>query len=319
MRKIRRWGPGLLLVSPSILLVAVFVYGLIGWNVKVSLSDWRQAQETSGFDTGAYAELFPSAELGQVVEFFRSIVTGYQSDTLTTDPAWVVDVRHALLFTIAFVAGALIVGGSLAFLLDKGVSGEGMFRAIYLFPMAVSFIAAGVVWRWLMNPAPGDRSTGFNLLFDKLGLGFLRNEWYLGPDWGAAALAVPAVWALSGYIMALYLAGFRGVPEELREAARMDGASEWRVYRHVVFPHLRPVTLSALIILGHISIKVFDLIVAIGGKQLITQTPAVYMWILIYDARDYAKGAAIATLLLVGISVLIIPYLIYTVRSEREA
>jgi len=111
---------------------------------------------------------------------------------------------------------------------------------------------------------------------------------------------------------------FLTVPDELAEAARMDGASEWRVYRHVVFPHLRPVTLSALIILGHISIKVFDLIVAIGGKQLITQTPAVYMWILIYDARDYAKGAAIATLLLVGISVLVVPYLLYTVRSERR-
>jgi glucose/mannose transport system permease protein len=109
------------------------------------------------------------------------------------------------------------------------------------------------------------------------------------------------------------------VPEELREAARMDGASEWRVYRHVVFPHLRPVTLAALIILGHISIKVFDLIVAIGGKQLVTEVPAVYMWVLIYDARDYAKGAAIATLLLVGISVLIVPYLVYTVRQERRA
>ena len=140
-----------------------------------------------------------------------------------------------------------------------------------------------------------------------------------GPRLGAAALAVPAVWALSGYIMALYLAGFRGVPEELREAARMDGASEWRVYRHVVFPHLRPVTFSALIILGHISIKVFDLIVAIGGKQLITQTPAVYMWILIYDARDYAKGAAIATVLLVVVSLLVIPYMISTIRSERES
>ena len=81
-------------------------------------------------------------------------------------------------------------------------------------------------------------------------------------------MAIPAIWALSGYIMALFLAGFRGVPEELREAARMDGASEWRVYRHVVFPYLRPVTLAALIILGHISIKVFDLIVAIGGKQI---------------------------------------------------
>ena len=317
MRKIRRWGPGLLLVSPSIFLVAVFVYGLIGWNVKVSFSDWRQAEETSGFDTSAYKELFPD-RVRESGAFVRAIATGDQPETLNTDPAWIIDVHHALLFTVAFVLGALIVGASLAFLLDKGVKGEGMFRAIYLFPMAVSFIAAGVVWRWLMNPAPGDRATGFNLLFDKLGVGFLSNEWYLGQDWGAAALALPAMWALSGYIMALYLAGFRGVPEELREAARMDGASEWRVYRHVVFPHLRPVTLSALIILGHISIKVFDLIVAIGGKQLITQTPAVYMWILIYDARDYAKGAAIATLLLVGISVLIVPYLIYTVRSERR-
>lgn len=318
MRKIRRWGPGLLLVSPSIVLIAVFVYGLIGWNVKVSLSDWRQSQQTTAFDTGAYSELFPSASASQAWKFVRAVATGHQSDTLQTDPGWVIDLHHAVLFTIAFVFGALIVGASLAFLLDKGVKGEGVFRAVYLFPMAVSFIAAGVVWRWLMNPAPGDRSTGFNLLFDKLGLGFLSNQWYLGPDWGAAALAIPAIWALSGYIMALFLAGFRGVPEELREAARIDGASEYRVYRHVVFPHLTPVTLSALIILGHISIKVFDLIVAIGGKQLITQTPAVYMWILIYDARDYAKGAAIATLLLLGISVFVIPYLVYTVRSERR-
>jgi glucose/mannose transport system permease protein len=308
----------LLLVSPSIFLVAVFVYGLIGWNVKVSFSDWRQAEETSGFDTGAYSELFPGGT-GEVGEFVEAVATGDPPETLSTDPAWIIDLHHALLFTVVFVLGALLMGAFLAFLLDKGVKGEGFFRAVYLFPMAVSFIAAGVVWRWMMNPAPGDRSTGFNLLFDKLGLDFLRNDWYLGPDWGAAALAIPAVWALSGYIMALYLAGFRGVPEELREAARMDGASEWRVYRHVVFPHLRPVTLSALIILGHISIKVFDLIVAIGGKQLITQTPAVYMWILIYDARDYAKGAAIATLLLLGVSVLVIPYLIYTIRSEREA
>jgi glucose/mannose transport system permease protein len=318
VRKIRRWGPGLLLVSPSIVLIAVFVYGLIGWNVKVSLSDWRQSQQTTGFDTGAYSELFPSSA-GETDDFAKGVATGDQSTTLTTDPGWIIDLHHALLFTVTFVGGALLMGAVLAFLLDKGVKGEGMFRAIYLFPMAVSFIAAGVVWRWLMNPAPGDRSTGFNLLFDKLGLGFLGNEWYLGQTWGAAALAIPAVWALSGYIMALFLAGFRGVPEELREAARMDGASEWRVYRHVVFPHLTPVTFSALIILGHISIKVFDLIVAIGGKQLITQTPAVYMWILIYDARDYAKGAAIATLLLVGISVLVIPYLIYTIRSERES
>jgi glucose/mannose transport system permease protein len=303
VKGVRRWGPGLLLVSPSIVLIAVFVYGLIGWNVKVSLSDWRESVHTTGWaGLAAYRDL-------------------------NSDPAWTENLHHILTFTVAFIVGTLIIGLTLAFLLEKGVRGEGFFRAVYLFPMAVSFIAAGVVWRWLMNPAPGDRSSGLNVVFDKIGLGFLGNQWYLSPNsaaggwwtWGMAAMALPAMWALGGYIMALYLAGFRGVPEELREAARMDGASEFRVYRHVVFPHLRPVTLSALIILGHISIKVFDLIVAIGGKQLVTQVPAVYMWILIYDARDYAKGAAIATLLLIGISILTIPYLIYTVRSERRA
>jgi glucose/mannose transport system permease protein len=298
MRNIRRWGPGLLLVSPSIILIAIFVYGLIGWNAKVSLSDWRQAEHTTGWaGLAAYRDL-------------------------KNDEVWccgtVSNLRHLLIFTITFIVGALLVGLVLAFLLEKGVRGEGFFRSVYLFPMAVSFIAAGVIWRWLMNPAPGDRASGLNVVFDKLGLGFLANDWYLGQNWGMAAMAIPAIWALGGYIMALYLAGFRGVPEDLREAARMDGASEWRVYRHVVFPHLRPVTLSALIILGHISIKVFDLVYAIGGKQLITQVPAVYMWILIYDARDYAEGAAIATLLLIGISLLIIPYLIYTVRAERN-
>ncbi len=296
LRRVRRWGPGLLLLTPSIVLIAVFVYGLIGWNIKVSLSDWRTAQQTSGY-------------------------AGFQAyRDLNKDPVWWnYDMRHLLIFTVVFIVGTLIIGWSLAFLLDKGVKGEGFFRAVYLFPMAISFIAAGIVWRWLMNPAPGDRTTGLNAIFDKVGLHALANQWYLGQNWGMAAMAIPAVWALSGYIMALFLAGFRGVPEELREAARMDGASEYRVYRHVVFPHLRPVTLSALIILGHISIKVFDLIVAIGGKQVITQVPAVYMWINIYDARDYAKGAAIATILLAGISILIVPYLIFTVRSERNA
>jgi glucose/mannose transport system permease protein len=295
MRRIRRWGPGLLLVSPSIVLVAVFVYGLIGWNVKVSLSDWREVRRTSGWaGLSVYREL-------------------------RHDERFSIDVHHLIGFTVTFVIATLLIGAFLAFLLDKGVKGEGFFRAVYLFPMAISFIAAGIVWRWLMNPAPGDRAVGLNSAFDKLGLGFLDNTWWQDPNWGMSAMAIPAIWALSGYIMALYLAGFRGVPEELREAARMDGASEYRVYRHVVFPHLRPVTLAALIIMGHISVKVFDLIFAIGSKQLISEVPAIYMWVLIYEAQDFAKGAAIATLLLIGISVLVVPYLVYTVRQERRA
>ena len=303
MRNVRRWGPGLLLVSPSIVLIAIFVYGLIGWNVKVSLSNWRQAQPDSSYaGLAAYRDLFR----GQYADI------------------WTLDVHHVIVFTTVFILGTLVMGAFLAFLLDKGVRGEGFFRAVYLFPMAVSFIASGIVWRWLMNPAQGSRETGLNVIFRDAHMGFLAGDWWqsFSPPWnsrGMAAMAIPAIWALSGYVMALFLAGFRGVPDDLREAARMDGASEWRVYRHVVFPHLRPVTLSALIILGHISVKVFDLIYAIGGKQVITQVPAVYMWILIYDTRDYAAGAAIATMLLIAISVLIVPYLIFTVRSERKA
>jgi glucose/mannose transport system permease protein len=285
----------LLLVSPSIVLIGVFVYGLIGWNAKVSLSDWRTVQKTSGWaGLSVYREL-------------------------RDDERFSIDVHHLLGFTVTFVIATLLLGLFLAFLLDKGVKGEGFFRSVYLFPLAISFIAAGIVWRWLMNPAPGDRAVGLNAAFDKLGIGFLSNQWWQDPNYGMSAMALPAIWALSGYIMALYLAGFRGVPEELREAARMDGASEYRVYRHVVFPYLRPVTLAALIIMGHISIKVFDLVFAIGSKNLISEVPAVYMWVLIYEAGDFAKGAAIATLLLLVISFLVIPYLIYTVRQERRA
>ncbi|MCZ7665972.1 MAG: sugar ABC transporter permease [Chloroflexi bacterium] len=110
--------------------------------------------------------------------------------------------------------------------------------------------------------------SGLNLLFDQFGLDFLINRWHTTPDWGIAAIAIPAIWQMSGYTMALYLGGLRAIPESLREAARVDGASEITIYRKIVMPLLWPVTLSAVIILGHISLKVFDLIIAVAGKQV---------------------------------------------------
>jgi glucose/mannose transport system permease protein len=294
VRRVRTWGPGLLLVSPSIIAIGVFVYGLIGYNLKVAMSSWHTVISPQRF-------------------------VGLQNlAKLWGEERWNNAVQHAVLFTVVFVVGAMVLGWVLALLLDKGIRGESGFRSIYLFPMAVSFIATGIVWRWLMNPAPGDRASGLNLLFHNVGLGFLSNDWWQNPSWGMGAMAIPAIWQMSGYVMALFLAGLRGVPEELREAARVDGCSEWQVYRRVVLPQVRPVTLAALIILGHISLKVFDLIVAISGKQIITDVPAVYMWQMVFDAHDFAKGAAIATYMLLAVAVLIVPYLIYTVRTERH-
>lgn len=284
----------ILLVSPSILAVLVFVYGFIAWSVRVSLSEWK----------------------GLLPDYTWAGLSNYIG--LFADPRFHIDIRNTLIFTVVFVAGSLILGLGLAILLDQGLRGEGFFRSLFLFPMAISFIVTGVVWRWLMNPAMGSRMSGLNLLFSNLGLDFLVNRWYTTPTWGIAAVALAAIWQMSGYTMALYLAGLRGVPAELREAAQVDGATEFQIYRHIIMPLLAPVTLSALIILGHISLKVFDLIIATAGKQLPLDVPAIYMWQTTFDGYFFGRGAAIGILLLLSVAVLIIPYLYSTLKSEAE-
>ncbi|WP_315967883.1 sugar ABC transporter permease [Planotetraspora sp. A-T 1434] len=291
----RRWLPGLLLVSPSIVLIAVFVYGLLGWNFKVAMTDQHD-------------EISPGHFVG--LDNFISI---------WDQERWGISVRHSIIFTVVFVVGALALGWFLAFLMEKGIKGEGGFRTVYLFPMAVSFIATGVVWRWLMNSGTGEQAVGLNRLFHYLGLDFLQWHWFRDQDWGMAAMAIPAIWQMSGYVMALFLAGFRGVSEDLREAARVDGCSEWQVYRYVVLPLLRPVTLSALIILGHISLKVFDLIVAVSGKQIITDVPAIFMWTAVFDSHDPAKGATIASYIVLSVAVFVVPYLIWNARRGNRS
>jgi glucose/mannose transport system permease protein len=282
------------LVAPSILAVAIFIYGFIAWSVRVSLSEWKGLLPNynwAGFKN--YIELF-------------------------NDPRFQLDIRNTLIFTFIFVAGSLILGLVLAILLDQNLPGEAIFRGLFLFPMAISFIVTGVVWRWLMNPAMGDRMSGFNLLFSKLGLDFLVNAWHTTPNVGIAAIALAAIWQMSGYTMALYLGGLRAVPDEIREAARVDGASEVRIYFDIIFPLLRPITLSAMIILGHISLKVFDLIMAIAGKQYPLDVPAIYMYQTTFDGYFYWRGAAISIILLVSVATLIIPYLWFTLRGEAE-
>jgi glucose/mannose transport system permease protein len=133
-----------------------------------------------------------------------------------------------------------------------------------------------------------------------------------------AAMAMPAVWQLSGYVMALFLAGFRGIPQELREAAAVDGASTYRLYRNVIFPQLTPVALSSLIIVGHMSMKMFDLIMSVSGAQWVTEVPAVYVWQALLTS-DYAKAAAISVILLLLVAIVIVPYLVYNSRAERRA
>jgi glucose/mannose transport system permease protein len=282
-----------LVVSPSILAVGIFVYVFIAWTVRVSFTDWK----------------------GMIPDYtfigFKNYI-----NLLTSDPRFMVDIRNTVLFTVPFVLGSLVLGLLSALLVDQELKGEGFFRSLFLFPLAISYIVTGVVWRWLMNPATGTRMTGLNLLFDQIGLGFLNSSYTATPTYGMVYIAIPAVWQLSGYCMALYLAGLRAIPDELKEAARVDGATEFQIFRHIIFPLLRPVTFSAMIILGHMSLKAFDLIIAVAGKQYPLDMPSIYMWNATFDAHLYGTGAAISILMLIGVAVLIIPYLHYSLREE---
>ncbi len=284
-----------LIVTPSIVAIAIFVYGFIGWSVRVSLSAWTQGLiPIYTFDgLKRYAELFQDRRFG-------------------------IDMRNTAIFTLLFLIACLVMGLLLAILLDQRLKGEGFFRSVFLFPMAVSYIVTGVAWRWLMNPATGDRISGLNLLFDRLGLDFLISQWHTTPPpWGIAFVVLPAVWQMSGFTMAMYLAGLRSIPEDLREAAVVDGASELQVYRYIILPLLQPVTLSAVIVLGHTSLKIFDLIVAIAQNDIRLDVPSVYMWRTTFDGNNYARGAAIGIIMLITVAILIVPYLTYSMRTEE--
>ncbi|HEU4728580.1 MAG TPA: sugar ABC transporter permease [Kofleriaceae bacterium] len=296
MRRLRAWGPGLLLILPSLIALAVFVYGFLGWNIRVSLSSWRG--------------LVPAHDFVGLDNFKQ----------LASDPRFTqFDVPNIAIFTLVFVVGSLVVGFVMAVLLERGVVGENVFRSVYLFPMAISFIATAIIWRWLMDNGGGESTTGINKLLVDAGLGSLRSDWFKSSSrWAIAAIALPAGWSLSGYVMSLFLAGMRGVPEDLREAARVDGASEPRVFWHVVRPMLLPVLMSAIVILAHISLKTFDLFYAMDQKNIKIDTPALYMWFTTFDGGFYARGAAIAALLLVGVATVIVPYIWYSVRAERR-
>lgn len=296
---LRRYGPPLLLISPSLILVGVFVYLLIGQNLWMSSTDNHSAAQANDRAPISFVGLQNYVDL-LLTEAFRH------------------SLANLVLFTAAFLIGAMAIGFAWAWLLERPLATGRFFQTVYLFPMAISFVASGVVWRWLLNSNQGDQASGLNRLFQMSGLGFLENPWWNHVTFGILAIALPAIWQLSGYVMALFLAGFRGVPEELREAARMDGTTEFQMYRHVIFPELTPVLMSALVIIAHMSLKSFDLIMSISKPaNYQTKIPAVDMFVF-KSSYDYANAAAVGTFLLVFVAVLIVPYLIQQSRERRR-
>lgn len=326
-----RWA-AVLMVLPSLILIGVFVYAFIGFTAFVSLTKWVSAAPDYTFvGLANYQRLFLS--------------NGIESQRFYTD------IRNFVGFTSLFLISSLVIGFGLALLLDSRIKGENFFRSVFLMPFALSFIVTGVVWRWLLTPGtPEIGRTGVNKLFDYVGLGFFNPRWFTDPtvlyihadsgvglvlnqiglgfltssniglSVGTFSIVLAATWQLSGYVMALYLAGLRSIPTELHEAARVDGANQWQIVRHIYLPLLTPITLSAVIILSAISLKLYDLTVAMTGvgPGFATDTLAFDMFETTFKSTRFALGASIAIVLLVLVSLLIIPYLRYSLRSETS-
>lgn len=301
--KAERWIP-ILMLLPSLILIGIFVYGFITWTGFVSLSGWRTMVKNLDFvGFSNYAILFQD---------FR-----FQSD-----------LRNTLMFTVIFIAVTMAIGMFLSLMVDRKVRGETFFRNVFIFPMALSFIVTGVVWQWILNPA-----TGVNLILKALGIENVP-QWYVSTKvvpsipWGQIqfglpiaiiAVAIAAVWQMSGFAMAMYLAGLRSISDDLREAARVDGATEWQLIRKVIIPQLRPISMSLIIILAHISLKIFDLIYAMTGPgaMFVTDVPGVFMFETTFRANNYAQGASISMIMLLAVSVFIVPYLVTSMRKEK--
>ncbi|MFZ4655513.1 MAG: carbohydrate ABC transporter permease [Caldilineaceae bacterium] len=282
----RRINPDMVIaffvLLPSIIAVAVFIYSAIGWTFYISTVKWNS----------------------QIIDYTFVGLRNWQR--LFGDNRFYMDLRNLLYYATGFMTQCIIFGFLIACLLDQKIKGEALFRTIIIFPFAVSGIVTGVAWRWLMQP-----TTGINLLFAQIGLENFQPTWNTHPQYGMFAVTIATSWQFTGYVMALYLAGLRGIPQELREAASIDGAGTYATYRYIIIPLLMPVTFTAIVLTGMNSIRVFDVLAAMSGSgaAFATDTLAFFMFQSTFSAYRYSLGAAIGAFMILLSAFLVIPYL----------
>jgi glucose/mannose transport system permease protein len=270
-----------MVLIPSMVAVAIFIYFFIAYTFYVSVVKWPTLLPDYTF-----------VGLQNWLNMFQ-------------DMRFQIDMRNLVLYAVGFITQCIVIGFVLASLLDSKIRSEAIFRTVFIFPFAISGIVTGVVWRWLMYP-----TAGLNQLFGAVGLGFLKSKWYTDPTWGILAVTIAATWQFSGYVMALYLAGLRGISHELKEAAAIDGANTWQLYRRIIIPLLAPVTFTAVVLTGMGSIRIFDIPAVLGtGAAFSTDALAFHMFQLTFQSNKISAGAVIAGVMILLAALLVGPYL----------
>jgi glucose/mannose transport system permease protein len=288
-RIVRAWP--VLIMAPPLLLPAAYVLGFTAWTTWISFtsSTLMPANDWIGFEN------------------YRLMLSTRN---------WNVAFYNLIAYSLCFVTATSAIGFLLAVLIDQRIRGENLFRTVFLYPLAVSFVATGTVWKWLLSPA-----LGVERLVHELGWSAFRFDWIVSRDYAIYAIAVAGVWQAAGFAMALFLAGIRSINPELVRAAEIDGARPWRIYLQVVLPSIRPVFVAVLVILLQNAIKTFDLIRALtnGGPGIATAMPATVVYDFMFQRGLLGRGSAAAVLMLLVLFGVLAPYFLYQlVRARRE-
>jgi glucose/mannose transport system permease protein len=279
-----------LAVAPSLAIIALAVYGFMLWTGYISFSR---------------STMMPNYEWVGLLQYRR----------LWSNPLWWIAVNNIFVFGVLFILFSTVIGLGMAILLDQRIRIEGALRTIYLYPMALSFIVTGTAWKWILNPG-----LGIEHLVRLWGWESFRFDWLVNPDYAIYTLVIAGVWQSSGFVMALFLAGLRGIDSEMIKAARLDGANLFQIYRRVILPQLSPTFLTVTVILMHQAIKSFDLVVALtaGGPGNSTQLPATFMYTQTFGRDQIGVGAASAVMILMAVTAIIVPYLYSDARRTKH-
>jgi glucose/mannose transport system permease protein len=279
-----------IVLGPTLICGLLFIYGFILWTGWLSFTESR---------------LLPRYDFAGLLQYIA----------LFNNERWWTALRNLAVFGGLFIGVCLTLGLLLAILLDQRIRAEGFLRAIYLYPMALSFIVTGTVWKWILNPG-----LGLQHLMRQWGFENFTFEWIVTPGMSIYAVVIAGAWQSTGFVMALFLAGLRGVDDAIIKAAQVDGASATRIYTSIIVPSLRPVFFSSLIILAHIAIKSFDLVMALtgGGPGFSSDLPATFMYTFAFNRNQIGLGAASAMMMLMTVVAIIVPMVYSETRRHRR-
>jgi len=282
-RRLTPWAA----LLPMALTVLLGYLGAVLWSLRVSLSSSRT---------------FPKDDFVGLAQYER----------LFGNERWLLSLENLAIYGVLFILACMVIGFLLAVFIDQKVRGEGLLRTIFLYPYAMSFVATGLVWQWVLNPTDGIqqavRQMGFeNFTFD----------WIIDQDKVIYTVVIASVWQASGLVMALLLAGLRGIDEDIWKAARIDGIKPWRVYVSIVLPMLGASFATVFVLLFTAAVKVFDAVAAMtqGGPGTASDVPAKFIMDHLFGRANVALASAGAIVLLLTVLALVAPF--FYARSRK--